>query len=107
MDVLCDGIELNGDTTRYEYDELGNLIRIILPDGTVIKPDASSDFTRLLLHPHETEQPFTRSQSNIIIPEDVTEVRVRAHDIVHGFGGAEVVVDLTVESGENFEVERR
>ena len=72
----------------------------------VIKPDPSSPFTRLLLHPHETEQPFTRSQSAIAIPEGLTEVRVRAHDLVDGFGGREVVVGLTVTSGPDFEVER-
>jgi hypothetical protein len=79
---------------------------VALPDGTVIKPDASSSFTRLLLHPHETEQPFTRSQSGILIPADVTQVTVRAHDLVDGFGGAEIVVDLMVESGAGFEVQR-
>jgi hypothetical protein len=41
-----------------------------------------------------------------VIPEGVTEVRVRAHDIVDGYGGKEVVVDLTKSSGPNFEVER-
>ncbi len=79
---------------------------VVLPDGTVLKPDVSSPFTRLLLHPHETEQPFTRSQSNIAIPDDVTQVTVRAHDLVDGFGGVEVVVDLTQTEGEKYSVER-
>jgi hypothetical protein len=80
---------------------------VVLPDGTVVNPDPSNPFTRLLLHPHETEQPFTRSQSNISIPADVTGVTVRAHDRVDGFGGREVVVDLGTESGADFSVERR
>lgn len=79
---------------------------VLLPDGTILKPDPGSPFTRLLLHPHVGEQPFTRSQSRIEIPADVTEVTVRAHDLVDGFGGQEVVVDLTAVSGENFEVQR-
>lgn len=79
---------------------------VVLPDGTVIRPDESSPFTRLLLHPHENEQPFTRSQRGIVIPNDVTQVTVRAHDIVDGFGGAVVVVDLTTDSGPNFTVQR-
>jgi hypothetical protein len=79
---------------------------VVTPDGTVLKPDPESQFTRTLLHPHVNEQPFTRSQSGIEIPEGVTEARVRAHDLVDGFGGQEVVVDLTVASGPNFEVER-
>ncbi|MFC2029712.1 hypothetical protein ACFLWA_03180 [Chloroflexota bacterium] len=79
---------------------------VVTPDGTVLKPDSDSPFTRLLLHPHETEQPFTRSQSGIAIPAGVTQVIVRAHDLVDGFGGREVLVNLTVTSGEGFEVER-
>jgi hypothetical protein len=79
---------------------------VLTPDGTVIKPDPASSFTRLLLHPHVEEQPFTRSQSGIAIPPDVTQVRVRAHDLVDGYGGREVLVDLTVSSGPDFEVER-
>jgi hypothetical protein len=79
---------------------------VVTPDGTVLKPDSDSQFTRTLLHPHENEQPFTRSQSGIQIPEGVNQVRVRAHDLVDGFGGREVVVDLSQESGPDFEVER-
>lgn len=79
---------------------------VMQPDGTVILPDPDSPFTRLLLHPHETEQPFTRSQSNIVIPEGVTAVTVRAHDLVDGFGGQEVVVELTAVSTDTFEVTR-
>ncbi|WP_420645328.1 hypothetical protein [Candidatus Leptofilum sp.] len=79
---------------------------VVLPDGTVAKANPDDPFTRLLLHPHETEQPFTRSQSNIPIPPEVTTVTVRAHDLVNGFGGQEVVVDLTAVSGDKFEVTR-
>lgn len=80
---------------------------VVLPDGTVIFPDGDSPFTRLLLHPHVEEQPFTRSQSGITIPAGISQVTVRAHDIVDGFGGQVVTVDLTSDSGESYEVERR
>ncbi len=79
---------------------------VVLPDGTVLKPDPGSPYTRILLHPHDNEQPFTRSQSDLKIPDDITQVTVRAHDNVDGFGGREVIVDLTVETGEDFEVVR-
>jgi hypothetical protein len=79
---------------------------VVTPDGDVLKPNADEPFTRLLLHPHENEQPFTRSQSDIVVPDGVTQVRVRVHDLVDGYGGREVVVDLTAESGPDFEVER-
>ncbi len=79
---------------------------VVLPDGTVLKANESDPFTRLLLHPHVNEQPFTRSQSGLTIPDDVTTVTVRAHDIVDGFGGVEVQVDLTQASGDSYEVNR-
>lgn len=80
---------------------------VMTPDGQVLKVDEDDPFTRLLLHPHENEQPFTRSQSGIVVPEGVTVVIVRAHDLVDGFGGREIEVDLTVEQGSGFEVSRQ
>lgn len=89
------------------WDDYADGWDVVLLDGSVVKPDPESPFTRLLLHPHETEQPFTRSQSGIVIPEGVTAVTVRAHDLVDGFGGREVRVDLmTAASGPDFEVIR-
>lgn len=79
---------------------------VLLPNGAVLKPDPDSPFTRLLLHPHENEQPFTRSQSNIIIPAGIDQVVVRAHDLVDGFGGQEIKVDITAEAGPGFEIQR-
>ena len=70
----------------------------------VVDPDDNLLAERVLAHPHDTEQPFTRSQSNIEIPTELTTVIVRAKCNIHGFGGQEVMVDLTVAEGENFEV---
>jgi len=60
----------------------------------------------VLWHPHETEQPFTRGQSGLKIPSTIEKVRVRAHDLVNGFGGKEVVVNLMQPEGDHFKVER-
>jgi len=60
---------------------------ILAPDGTVLA-------TRVLHHPHVNEQPFTRSLGPVAIPGNITEVRVRAHDSVHGHGGEEQRVNL-------------
>lgn len=79
---------------------------VVTPDGTVLKPDPNSPFTRLLLHPHVEEQPFTRSQAGIVILPGVEQVSVRAHDLVDGYGGREVRVNLTARSGPGFEVKR-
>jgi hypothetical protein len=88
------------------WDDYADGWDAVTPDGEVLKPDPDSRFTRELLHPHVDEQPFTRSQSGIRIPEGVTMVRVRAHDSVEGFGGREVVVDLTKDAGPGYEVQR-
>lgn len=61
--------------------------RVVGADGTVYGE-------RPLTHDHQFEQPFTRSQSGIEIPEDVTEVTVQGRDQVSGWGGATVQVTL-------------
>lgn len=48
--------------------------------------------TRVLTHSHGT-QPFTRS-AIIDIPADVKVVIVRGHDMLHGFGGQVIRLDL-------------
>ena len=79
---------------------------VVLPNGAILKTSSDDPFTRLLLHPHVGEQPFTRSQSRLKIPAEVESVTVRAHDIVDGFGGHEVLVNLMDESGPDFIVAR-
>ena len=60
----------------------------------VVGPDGAVLGTRVLLHPHVNEQPFTRSLSGVSIPAGVAQVRLRVHDSVHGWGGAGMVVDI-------------
>jgi len=50
--------------------------------------------SRTLAHPHVSEQPFTRSQSGIRIPEGVEAVIVKAACQVHGYGGTELRIEL-------------
>jgi hypothetical protein len=88
------------------WDDYADGWNVVTPDGQVLKPGPDSRFTRELLHPHVDEQPFTRSQSGIRVPDGIYSVRVRAHDSVEGFGGREVVVDLTSETGPGYEVQR-
>lgn len=49
---------------------------------------------RVLVHPHETEQPFTRSLSAVTIPEDTTEVQIEARCNIDGWAAARRVVRL-------------
>ena len=72
FDVTLD----HGDTG---WDDYADGWRVELADGTVIGE-------RPLAHPHVNEMPFTRSQSGIVVPEDVTEVYIRARTNVDGWG---------------------
>ncbi|WP_421723386.1 hypothetical protein [Bauldia sp.] len=69
------------------WDHYADAWEVRLPDGTVLG-------TRTLLHPHENEQPFTRSLRGVAIPDDAETVEVYARDSVHGWGGAVVTVIL-------------
>lgn len=51
----------------------------------VVTEDGKELGTRTLFHPHEHEQPFTRSLGDIQIPASATAVYVEAHDKVHGW----------------------
>ena len=64
-------------------------------DGwSVLAPDGAELGYRELLHPHETEQPFTRSLSGVAIPQDVGKVTVRARCSVDGWSGEPVEIEL-------------
>jgi hypothetical protein len=69
------------------WDKYADRWEVISSDGRVLG-------TRVLAHPHEDEQPFTREQSGIEIPADTKQVIVRAHDKVEGFGGKELTIAL-------------
>ena len=61
---------------------------------------------RLLGHPHDNEQPFTRSQCNIKIPSGISKVVVRAKCNEHGFGGEPIIVNLNDGQGGDYSVNR-
>lgn len=61
---------------------------------------------RVLFHPHENEQPFTRSLQNLVVPAGVSIVYVEAHDKVHGWSKDKVRVDLSRPKGDRFKVRR-
>jgi hypothetical protein len=69
------------------WDHYADQWRVVAPDGTVLG-------TRTLHHPHETEQPFTRSLGGVEIPAGVSEVTIEARDSVHGRGGETMTVQV-------------
>lgn len=82
------------DVTLYHddtgWDHFADKWEIMTLEGAVLG-------TRNLLHPHVSEQPFTRSLSGIRIPIDIKQVTVRAHDSVHAYGGQVLTVELPQE----------
>ena len=71
----------------YTVTTLGAFGILAAPDGTVLG-------LRELLHPHETEQPFTRSLSGVVIPEGLTTVLVTTRCLADGWTGAALEVAL-------------
>lgn len=61
--------------------------RVVGPDGTVYG-------VHTLTHDHAAEQPFTRTQSGVEIPDSVSEVTIEGRDLVNGFGGGSATVPL-------------
>ena len=69
------------------WKHYADAFEIVDPKGKVLG-------TRVLLHPHETEQPFTRSLGGVRVPAGIEAVDVRARDKVHGLGGETMRVKL-------------
>ena len=60
----------------------------------VLDMDGKELGLRVLFHPHETEQPFTRSLDGVKIPGDVSQVQIQARDLPGGWNTQTTVVDL-------------
>jgi hypothetical protein len=69
------------------WDHYADKWEILAPDGRLLG-------TRILLHPHVDEQPFTRSLDRVRIPGDVRQIVVRAHDNVDGYGNVSQSVEI-------------
>ena len=92
VDVSCNSDSICRFDVTVRHDDEGwkhyaNRWEVLSPDGEILA-------TRVLAHPHDNEQPFTRSLGNVKIPSDLFEVVVRAHDLEHKYGGEEFVVKL-------------
>ncbi|WP_121061222.1 hypothetical protein [Chachezhania antarctica] len=74
----------HGDTGAHYVDAF----RVLDTDGNVLG-------TRVLLHSHENEQPFTRSLMGVALPEGTDVVQVESRDTTTGWSGNLQDVQLT------------
>lgn len=62
------------------WDHYANRIEIIAPDGKILH-------SLRIAEPHIQQQPFTHQVTDVHIPYNFTWVKIRAHDVQHGYGG--------------------
>jgi hypothetical protein len=96
-DVIDVRVRAGGDGTyRFDvtvrsndtgWDYYADAFEILAPDDTLLG-------RRILHHPHENEQPFTRSLGNVEIPPEIGEVTVRARHNPAGYDGETLTVTL-------------
>ncbi len=76
------------------WDHYANIWQVV--DSTTDKVIGE----RILAHPHDNEQPFTRSLTGLVIPGDVREVRIRSRCNLHDYGGREIAVEIPADITE-------
>ncbi|MDA1117716.1 MAG: hypothetical protein O2979_06850 [Proteobacteria bacterium] len=69
------------------WSHYADAFEVLAPDGTLLG-------RRVLLHPHETEQPFTRELYGVKIPGGITRVTVRARHKPKGYDGKTMSIAL-------------
>jgi len=69
------------------WDYYADAFEVLTPDGRLLG-------RRILVHPHETEQPFTRELSGVKIPPEIKTVVVRARHKPRGYDGVTMTVRL-------------
>ena len=75
-------------TSPYDTPErYADAWRVLGPDGEVYAE-------RILTHDHANEQPFTRSQSGVEIPGDVSVIVIEGRDLEFGYGGDTFELEL-------------
>lgn len=80
------------------WDHYADLWEVVDPETGDILAE------RELAHPHDTEQPFTRSQYDITIPTELSGVVVRSKCTDHGYGGKAILVDFAFLETEEYEI---
>lgn len=69
------------------WNHYADAFEVVSPEGKVLGQ-------RILLHPHENEQPFTRDLYGVRVPAGIAEVVVRARHKPKGYDGRTMRVRL-------------
>ncbi len=85
----------HGDTG---WDHYADNWRVVDGEGNVLGE-------RVLYHPHEEEQPFTRGLNDVQIPSDLDAVYIVAHDKQHGWSSGKMRIDLNMVNNGRISVE--
>ena len=78
-------VTVRSNDRGWEY--YADAFEVLTPDGRVLG-------RRVLLHPHESEQPFTRDLYGVKIPQGIERVVIRARHKPKGYDGRTLIVDL-------------
>jgi hypothetical protein len=78
-------VTVKSDDRGWSY--YADAFEVLAPDGAILG-------RRELLHPHETEQPFTRELYGVKIPQGVERVVIRARHKPKGYDGKTLTVEL-------------
>lgn len=70
------------------WDHYADIWRVVDVQGNILGE-------RVLLHPHEDEQPFIRSAEGVTIAEGTKTLYIEAHDMVHGWTPDRLEIDMT------------
>ena len=78
------------------WDHYADAWQVVDEDGKVLAK-------RVLYHPHEHEQPFTRSLSGVKLQGSAI-IYVEAHDKVHGWSKDRVKIDFDFTEGDRYRI---
>lgn len=70
------------------WDHYADIWRVVDVQGNILGE-------RVLLHPHEDEQPFIRGAEGVTIAEGTKTLYIEAHDMVHGWTPNRLEIDMT------------
>lgn len=82
------------------WDHYANIWQILDADSKEVLGE------RILAHPHDNEQPFTRSLSGINIPGNTRRLLIRARCNLHDYEGRQLRIDLAVAETDDYQLIR-